>query len=82
MSRLIQVTGGRWGQGEGHPSALVQADVECWVSASLCAGRCNEERVGTCLGRKVILGMDKEDLCLSHWRQKDVGLVSRGHSAP
>lgn len=52
MSGLIQVSGGRWGQGEGHPSALVQADVECWVSSlSGLGGAVRKERGRAWAGR-------------------------------
>lgn len=80
----------REGQGEGHPSPLVQADVEHCISpppsgfhqAPLSAGKGSEERVGACLGKEVILGMDQEDFCRTHWSQKDGMLISRSHSAP
>lgn len=58
------------GRGSSTQHLLCKRMSSAGSATPLRAGKCSEERVGTCLGREVILGMDKEDFCLTHWRQK------------
>lgn len=60
VSHPIQVTRGRWGRGEQHPSPLAQGAAQRWISHRLSAGNQGGEGAGTCLGREVALGMQRE----------------------